>query len=74
MPLFGYLCEKCKKESEILVRGSETPKCPHCGSERLVKQAAAFAAMASHGKPSGPAGCDTGSCSRFQSGCCPHAS
>jgi putative FmdB family regulatory protein len=73
MPLFAYICGKCRKRSEILVRRNEAPACPHCGSGRLVKQASAFAAVrgASTGGAALPAGCEScdsrrnGTCSRF---------
>ncbi|RIK78200.1 MAG: zinc ribbon domain-containing protein [Planctomycetota bacterium] len=35
MPLYEYTCTKCRDEFELLVRGSETPVCPACGSDRL---------------------------------------
>jgi len=38
MPLYAYVCEACSAESELLVRGSETPVCPACGSEKLQQQ------------------------------------
>lgn len=51
MPIYEYRCQKCGKESEILVRNSaEKPPCPHCGSKRLDKQFSIFAAS---GKPGG---------------------
>ncbi|MCX5770377.1 MAG: zinc ribbon domain-containing protein [Candidatus Hydrogenedentes bacterium] len=42
MPLFTYICESCRKSSELLVRSSDTPPCPHCGKQTLVKQASAI--------------------------------
>ena len=45
MPLFAYLCKDCEEPSEILVRGSEKPVCPHCGSKRIEKQMSHFAPM-----------------------------
>ena len=72
MPLFEYLCKECEARSEILVRGSERPRCPACGSRRLVKQASAFAPLnASSSKAGAPAACDVSSCSRRQDGTCP---
>jgi len=71
MPLFHFECEKCKNRSEILVRGSEKPACPKCGSTKLVKQASAFApVMGGSGKAKEmPAGC-AGCCS-MKNGTCP---
>lgn len=37
MPLYEYVCGKCQKEFEILVRGDEAPVCPECGGTRLSK-------------------------------------
>ena len=37
MPLFEFVCESCSQESELLVRNSETPACPECGSKKLNK-------------------------------------
>ena len=75
MPLFKYSCEKCHKESEILIRGEESPICPHCGSKKLTKQLAAFSAQVAHRKqvPSTSC-CNAGGCSHFKNGSCPGAS
>lgn len=35
MPLYEYACSDCHRESELLVRGDETPECPECGSRHL---------------------------------------
>jgi putative FmdB family regulatory protein len=40
MPLYNYTCEGCAAEFELLVRASDIPKCPSCGSERLQQQVA----------------------------------
>jgi putative FmdB family regulatory protein len=37
MPLYEYVCNNCRREFELLVRGSEKPACEDCGSERLTK-------------------------------------
>lgn len=70
MPLFKYECEDCGVLSEILIRGSEKPVCPECGSKKLVKQASAFAAVAGGGKSDAPAACSSGACA---TGSCPFA-
>ena len=70
MPLFAYVCKKCKTESEILVRGNETPECPECGSTRLEKQMSHFAAVKAGTAPAAPQGCAGGSCPAFQEGNC----
>ncbi len=48
MPLYEYKCDKCHEQAELLVRGSETPKCPACGSVKLTKLLSVPAAH-SHG-------------------------
>lgn len=44
MPLYGFHCADCDKDSELLVGFSDKPRCPSCGSrkmERLVSRVAA---------------------------------
>lgn len=66
MPLYEYTCQSCSQHVELLIRGSESPACPHCGSEELAKQ---FSVPAAHVRGSqslpigGPAG---GLCGRPQ--------
>jgi putative FmdB family regulatory protein len=40
MPLYGYTCQNCNADVELLVRSSDTPACPSCGSEDLQRQIA----------------------------------
>jgi putative FmdB family regulatory protein len=56
MPIYEFHCEKCGKDSELLVRSSDWSgtKCPHCGSAKLDKKFSTFAAAG--------AGGDVGSC------------
>ena len=35
MPIYEYLCQGCGERVEVLVRGSEAPACPACGSDSL---------------------------------------
>ena len=51
MPIYEFHCEKCRKDSEILVRSSqwEGTECPHCGSTRLTKKLSVFASTAGGG-------------------------
>jgi putative FmdB family regulatory protein len=35
MPLYSYRCTSCDHAFETLVRASDIPACPSCGSERL---------------------------------------
>jgi putative FmdB family regulatory protein len=38
MPLYAYACNDCEAEFELLVRASDTPECPACGSPKLTRQ------------------------------------
>lgn len=38
MPIYDYLCSDCGHEFEALVRGSKTPACPECESEKLERK------------------------------------
>ena len=38
MPLYEYECRACGQQCELLIRGSEEPSCPHCGSTQLDRQ------------------------------------
>ncbi len=51
MPIYEFHCEKCEKDSEILVRSSDWAgtKCPHCGSAKLAKKFSTFASSVSGG-------------------------
>jgi len=68
MPIYEFHCEKCGKDSEILVRSSdwEGTKCPRCGSTKLEKKFSTFAsanaggAGASAGKTKRGGGCGPG--------------
>lgn len=64
MPLFQFLCKKCNEASEILVRGSEHPVCPACGSAQLEKQMSHIMPM-QRGAAAGPA---CGSCCAAEPG------
>jgi putative FmdB family regulatory protein len=57
MPLYEYACSKCRNEFELLIRGDQTPQCPHCGNRRLEKQLSVPAAhtAASESLPMCPA-------------------
>ncbi len=46
MPIYEFHCDKCGRDSEILVRSSDWKgtKCPHCGSSKLDKKFSTFAA------------------------------
>ncbi|HUZ91021.1 MAG TPA: zinc ribbon domain-containing protein [Methylocella sp.] len=40
MPLYAYTCQNCHADFELLVRSSDVPACPSCGSETLQQQVA----------------------------------
>jgi putative FmdB family regulatory protein len=59
MPIYEFHCDKCGRDSEILVRSSNWrgEKCPHCGSSKLDKKFSTFAAAgAGEGAPAKKAG------------------
>jgi putative FmdB family regulatory protein len=68
MPIYEFHCEKCERDSEILVRSSDWKgtTCPHCGSTRLNKKLSVFASAGagSHDASScgGGGGCCGGHC------------
>jgi len=45
MPIYEFHCEKCERDSEILVRSRDWKGtvCPHCGSKKLAKKLSVFA-------------------------------
>jgi len=60
MPIYEFHCEKCEKDSELLVRSSDWKgtECPHCGSRRLSKKFSVFASASGGDSPG--AACETG--------------
>lgn len=71
MPIYEYHCEKCNKDFECLVFGSECPDCPTCNSTEVCRlmSACGFISKSSGGqtvsKSAGSAcsGCKASSCS-----------
>ncbi len=62
MPIYEYVCTKCRQPFEWLSRADEKPACPSCGATKLDKQLSRpFAHTASAGAPVCPAKED-GSC------------
>lgn len=49
MPIYGYDCNACGHEFKTLVRSSDTPTCPECGSADLTKQLSLIASPAKGG-------------------------
>lgn len=69
MPLYEYVCRDCDRQFELLVRGSQPPICPECGSEQLTKLLSVVAAPGRGATGAGPADRPPGSCGP---GCCCH--
>ena len=65
MPLFEYECTGCGNKFELLIRGSEQPRCPKCGEERVEKSLSVFAVSVKSASPARPAA---------DCAACPHAS
>ena len=58
MPLYEYACRDCHKDFEALVRGSNAPACPSCGSHELERRLSVFAAHTQGG--ASPTSADVG--------------
>ncbi|HKQ62145.1 MAG TPA: zinc ribbon domain-containing protein [Candidatus Polarisedimenticolaceae bacterium] len=43
MPIFEYVCQRCRKQFEAIVQGSTRPECPKCHSRDLRRQLSVFA-------------------------------
>jgi len=35
MPLYGFHCQDCDTNAELLIGASDTPVCPKCGSAKM---------------------------------------
>jgi putative FmdB family regulatory protein len=57
MPIYGYDCKICGHEFETLVRSSDTPTCPSCGSADLTKQLSLIASPAKGSNDPAPMSC-----------------
>ncbi len=76
MPIYEYTCRDCGKDSEILVRGGDTPiECRSCGSEKVERKLSAFSFSAASVRKASPAcapacggGFERGACG--SGGCC----
>lgn len=75
MPIFEYICEKCNKKFEVLVKTeNKWPiSCPECNSTDVKKQFSVIGAI-SMGKSStqscNPACPGASSCGSSHEGCC----
>ncbi len=64
MPLYEFVCDKCEKDFELLVRSVNwegAAACPHCGSKKLSKKLSVFASQSAGNEPqpacNRPGGC-----------------
>ena len=73
MPIYEFICKKCKHEFEELVMStSEKINCPDCGSKRIERAMSTFS-YSSGGSFSHSSGNSCGSCSSGNcSGCSCH--
>jgi len=71
MPLYEYGCQKCGKQSELLVTNSTEPECPECGSTKLTKLLSIVAAPTRNGTSGDTQARPSGSCGS-QCACHPH--
>jgi len=66
MPLYEYACRDCEKLFELLVRGDEKPRCPHCHGRKLSKQLSVVSGHVAGGN--GGAAAQAGGCGLPQCG------
>ena len=59
MPIYEYLCARCRHRFEQLIFGSDCPVCPKCSGTELEKQLSTFA-VSSKGAPRGGGAPDSG--------------
>ena len=49
MPIFEYVCKKCRTSFELFIQGSQKAECPFCGSKSLEKKFSSFAVKGNSG-------------------------
>jgi len=49
MPIFEYVCKRCKRPFEALVMGSQQATCPNCGSGDLEDKFSTYAVRGAGG-------------------------
>ncbi len=49
MPIYEYICDKCRKKVAVLLRTSSEPQCPLCGGSGLTRVISSFAIHKSPG-------------------------
>jgi putative FmdB family regulatory protein len=62
MVLYDFLCDKCGKEFEDLVKHASDARCPYCGSAEVTKQLSSFAIGSGRRESPPVGGCGTGFC------------
>ena len=55
MPIYGFACKSCGQMFQTLVRSSDVPECPACGSVALEQQLSLIASPAKGGSDPEPA-------------------
>lgn len=70
MPIYGFSCNACKMEFQTLVRSTDTPECPKCGSTDLTQQLALIASPGKGGEDAGSFSSGGGGGHSCGSGCC----
>jgi putative FmdB family regulatory protein len=63
MPIYEFACPKCRRIFSFLskrVNPTTQPRCPQCGSSRLVKEMSRFAMLKGVPEPAAPTGQDDG--------------
>ena len=69
MPLFSYYCKTCDVSVEVLARDDESPNCPTCGADGLLKELSAFAPQTNSASDPVPAACGASQCCQAQGSC-----
>lgn len=76
MPIYEFHCDKCKKDFECLVLGSDKPECPECKGQEIhrLMSACGFVSKGSGGETMKAAAGTTscGSCSASSCSSCGH--
>lgn len=64
MPIYEYLCEKCSKKFDVLVRSSRQKiECPACKGRKVKKAFSVFGMnTGARGMPAPSGGCGGGGC------------
>ena len=62
MPIFEYVCQKCRHQFEALVYGNQKAECPKCHATKLDPQLSVFAVSAKGPSSASPSAAACGSC------------